>query len=201
MTKQYSPIIYHYNKNISDKAINEFKQILDIGCGYRKFPNAIGIDKIENGNVNIKWDLNDYPWPLKDNSFDLIIAQHSLEHLNDVVKTMEEIYRIGKNGARVLIQVPFFRNLDAISDITHKHLFSTKSMDYFLENTKVFNYHYSMARFEQVGMWLGWPSESKNLLRGFLKSFINKFPNFYEKYLSIIYPVKNIAWELIVKKI
>lgn len=177
-----------------------FKKILDIGCGGRKFPGAVGIDRVKGAGVDIVWDLDSYPWPLQDNSFDLIILQHSLEHLEDIVKAMEEIYRIGKNGGRVLIQVPFFRNLDAIKDITHKHFFTLDSIDYFIDGTKSFDYHYSKSKFEIAGSWLGWPGRSKNFLRGIFKFLINKMPGFYEQYLSFIYPVKNIAWELIIKK-
>lgn len=200
MQKQYTPLIYHFDKKISESALKKFKDILDIGCGSRKFSNAIGIDKIAGENVDIVWDIDQYPWPIENDSFDLIVLQYSLEHIDNIVKAMEEIYRISRNGAVVLIQVPFFRNLDAITDPTHKHFFAVHSMDYFIEGARVFNYHYSKAKFELAGKWLGWPGKSRNLVRGILKRFINKMPNFYERYLSIIYPVKNIAWELKAKK-
>jgi SAM-dependent methyltransferase len=196
----YSPLIYDFDERIKESALKSFGSVLDLGCGSRKFPNSVGVDKIENGEADIIWDLNKYPWPLQDNSFDLIVLHHFLEHADDVVKTMEEIYRVGKPGARVLIQVPFFRNLDALTDITHKHFFTLHSIDYFIEGSKVFNYHYSKAKFELAGKWLGWPGRSRNFIRGLAKWFINKISRFYEKYLSVVYPVKNIAWELIIKK-
>ena len=200
MTKQYAPLIYDFDKKISESALKNFKDILDLGCGFRKFSGSVGVDKIESEEVDIVWDLDRYPWPLDNGSFDLIILQHSLEHIDDIVKAMEEIYRVGRPGARVMIQVPFFRNLDAFIDVTHKHFFTFHSMDYFIEGTKVFNFNYSKAEFELAGAWLGWPGRSRNLIRGILKRIINRMPRFYERYLSIVYPVKNIAWELVVKK-
>lgn len=195
-----APLIYHYNQKISDTAIKNVGRVLDVGCGSTKMRGSVGIDKIKSSAVDIVWDMDKFPWPLEDNFFDLIIFQHSLEHLVDVVRVMEEVSRLGKNGSRVIVNVPFFRNLDAFSDITHKHFFTSHSMDYFISNKRAFNFHYSNISFDLAGVWFGWPGPSKSFLRGMIKGFINKFPNFYENYLSIIYPVKNITWELIIKK-
>jgi SAM-dependent methyltransferase len=42
-----------------------------------------------------------------DNSFDLIICYHVLEHIEEDQKAMNELYRILKNGGSCIIQTPF----------------------------------------------------------------------------------------------
>lgn len=42
-----------------------------------------------------------------DNSFDLIICYHILEHIEDDCTAMKELYRILKNGGSCIIQTPF----------------------------------------------------------------------------------------------
>ena len=82
-------------------------KILDVGCGTNKYPGAIGIDVDPNSAADIVHDLNSFPYPFYDNQFDKIICHNVLEHINDVPRTMEEIWRIGKNEAIVEIIAPF----------------------------------------------------------------------------------------------
>jgi SAM-dependent methyltransferase len=200
MKKVMSPLLYSTNEVEAKSARSQFNKILDVGCGYRKFPGALGIDQVRHAQVDLVVDLNKTPWPLEDNSFDLIVVQHTLEHVENIVRTMEEVYRVGKHGSRIVIQVPYFRSLDAYADPTHNHFFTAQTLDYFIQGTTLFKYHYSDAKFNLVGFWFGWPGEGRNYIRGLFKKFIRRFPKFYEYYLSILLPVKNLAWELEIDK-
>lgn len=42
-----------------------------------------------------------------DNTYDLVICYHILEHIPDDNKAMQELFRIMKNGAKALVQTPF----------------------------------------------------------------------------------------------
>jgi len=110
------------------------RKVLDVGCGRRKIPGAVGVDVLAVPGVDVVWDLNRFPWPFEDNSFAEVNCSHVLEHLDDVVKVMEEIHRIGAPGARIAIEVPHFSHPGAFCDPTHKHYFSYYSFDYFTGN-------------------------------------------------------------------
>jgi SAM-dependent methyltransferase len=45
--------------------------------------------------------------PFNDNSFDVVIANHILEHIPDDQKAMKEIYRVLKTGGVAILQVPY----------------------------------------------------------------------------------------------
>ena len=109
-------------------------KLLDIGCGKRKLPGSVGIDIMKDSQADIVWDLNSFPWPIEDNSFDKISCSHILEHLQDVVKVMEEIHRVAKPGAKVDIEVPHFSDPGAFQDPTHRHYFTYFTFDYFTGN-------------------------------------------------------------------
>ncbi len=101
---------------------------LDIGAGYKKFrKDAISIDHNPLCNPDVIHDLNIYPWPFKDNEFDIIYSSHCLEHLDNLEKAIEEIWRIGKPNCLVIIKVPHFSSRIAYVDIEHKHFFSIHS--------------------------------------------------------------------------
>lgn len=54
---------------------------LDIGCGASKAPGFIGMDVRPLPGVDIVHNLEKYPWPLPDNTFNVVHASHVLEHI------------------------------------------------------------------------------------------------------------------------
>jgi len=65
-------------------------RILDVGCGIHKQPGAIGIDRNPATRADVLCDLDHVPYPFADNSFDRLLAIHVIEHVADVIATMEE---------------------------------------------------------------------------------------------------------------
>jgi len=176
------------------------KKILDIGCGQRKLPGAIGIDIVTDSDADVAHDINRIPWPFSDNTFDIIFMNHVLEHVDDVLKVFREAHRVGKHKSRIIIQVPYFRSVDAFSDPTHKHFFTSHSLDYFFENTKLSRYKYVPFRFRELAFWYGWPHKSKNPFVLILKQLMHRHNGFYDQYLSLILPVKCLTWEMEIVK-
>jgi len=177
------------------------KRALDVGCGSRKLLGADGIDVVSSSDADVVHDLSSFPWPYKDNTYDIILMNHSLEHMEDVLKTMAEVHRIAKSGAHIVIQVPHFRCLDAYVDPTHRHFFTSRSLDYFIEDSKYADYNYVPIRFKKLGFWYGWPHFSKNPFRQLIKTFTHRFPDFYDQYVSLLLPTECVTWELeVIKK-
>lgn len=123
------------------------KKILDIGCGNFKKPSAIGIDSIKLAGVDVVHDLNGVPYPFKDNTFNEVHCYHILEHLDDLMLVMKEIYRISNNGAKIFIRVPHASCIRSTwSDPTHKRGFTSRTfIDYF--NAKAPFHYYSDTNF------------------------------------------------------
>ena len=71
-------------------------KILDIGCGKKKVPGAIGVDFNTSLSADVIHDLNLFPYPFKDEEFDKIHISNTLFLLENPVKVMEEIFRICK---------------------------------------------------------------------------------------------------------
>ena len=178
------------------------KAVLHLGCGNSKLNGAIGVDRLRLPAVNVVHDLDSFPWPFENESVDVFLAHSVLEHVDSVPNFFEEVWRIGKNGARVIINVPYFRCVDAYVDSTHKHFFASRSLDYFLdlsENSRS-QYGYTQHKFTKIGFWYGWPQPSRNMFVRMCKDYIQKHPSFYDQYLSLIIPVKILVWELEIKK-
>jgi len=79
------------------------ERILDVGCGRAKYPGAIGLDVNPLTDADVIADLNRFPWPFPDSTFDRVLCHHIVEHVTDLVRFMEEIHRIARPGALVEI--------------------------------------------------------------------------------------------------
>ena len=104
---------------------------LNLGAGNDSRSGYVNHDIQQLEGIQIVHDLNSYPWPWEDNSIQYILAIDVIEHLVDVTKTMEEIYRILKPGDSVEIRVPYWNSWCAHADPTHKHTFHELTFRYF----------------------------------------------------------------------
>jgi SAM-dependent methyltransferase len=125
--------------------------MLQLGAGEQKLDarckSVVRVDFRENTNPDIVWDLNRFPWPFEDSSFDFIDCTDVLEHLDDIVHVMEEIHRVGRSGALVQIATPHYSSSNSFTDPTHRHHLGIFSFDYFTgENKWSF---YTKLRFQQ----------------------------------------------------
>jgi SAM-dependent methyltransferase len=199
-TKTYTEQIYTRNGLVKANIFNGV-DVLHVGSGDAKLPGTTSIDMLALPNVDIVHNLDQYPWPFNNNSFDLVFGHNVFEHVRDSVKNMEEIWRILRPGGRVVMTMPYFRSTDAFTDPTHKHFFTSQSLDYFLESkNQLSRYGYTDKRFTKIGFWYGWPLESGSVLVGAFKRFIHNHPKFYDRHLSLLFPVKIVVWELEVVK-
>lgn len=172
------------------------KRTLNLGSGKnRAIAAAVTIDRVADTHPDIVHDLDTYPWPLVDNSFDAIYCIDVIEHLRDVVKAMEEMHRISRNGGRVHIATPHFSCANSYTDPTHLHHLGYFSFNYFTgENQWDF---YTKARFKKVHSRLHFYGRYKNRHISWLA---NRFPAFYEEHLTWIFPGWYMSFELEVIK-
>ncbi len=77
-------------------------------CFYHRFRKQANLKyltgDIESPLADIHFDLHHVP--LEDNRFDVIFCNHVLEHVDDYMQCMRELYRIMKPGGWGIFQVP-----------------------------------------------------------------------------------------------
>jgi len=175
---------------------NNGKKILDLGCGNRKREGAVGVDINTKTNPDIVHDLNKLPYPFQTSTFEEIYMDNVIEHLEDVIKVVEELHRIGAPNGLVKIDVPYFRAHWAFIDPTHKHFFTTQSFSYFDPkhvHSKLFPY--SNAAFSVEKVVFNEKIQTRGF-RGLMKRFANRYPNFYEHYIGALFPMDELSFYL-----
>lgn len=113
---------------------------INLGCGNKKIDGFVGVDKIKTEATDVIHNLNIFPYPFPQNCAEEIILDNVLEHLDDVILVMEEVYRLAAPGAIITINVPYFKSNSAFTDPTHKHFFTETSFKYFEEKNSLHFY-------------------------------------------------------------
>jgi hypothetical protein len=103
---------------------------VDLCCGPKKPPGFIGVDICQCPGVDIVHDLTQ-SFPFDDNHIDYLRAHDALEHLPDRIRTMNEIFRVCKNGAIVDVMVPSTDGRGAFQDPTHVSYWNINSFVYY----------------------------------------------------------------------
>ncbi|GEM_PF-4022700 len=105
--------------------------VLNIGCGYCKKINEIGMDMIKTPHVDVIGDIQHLPF--KSDVFDGIEASHVLEHSNDVIKTFNEVHRVLKAKGTLHGKVPHALSKWYFDNPTHKTMFTVWGLRNFIE--------------------------------------------------------------------
>lgn len=84
-------------------------------CFIHKFKKQVNLNYLTGDLVSpiadIHFDLHSIP--LEDNRFDVLFCNHVMEHVNDPLQCMKEIYRVMKPGGWAIMQVPQDMNREA----------------------------------------------------------------------------------------
>lgn len=101
---------------------------LNFGCGKDVRKGYVNVDMQKGKGIDRSFDFLKMPYPLEDDTFDQVVIDNVLEHLNNPQKIMKEIWRICKKNAIVEIIVPYYNSYYAWADPTHINFFNELTM-------------------------------------------------------------------------
>jgi SAM-dependent methyltransferase len=166
---------------------------LAIGSGkMNPSPNITRLDISPETGADVIWDLNIFPYPFEDSTFDRIECFDVIEHVANIPAVMQECHRILKNDGLFYITTPHYSSNNSYIDPTHRFHLSYFSFDCFSDEHKY--HYYSKARFKMI--------QKKMIFDGLFlrKALFSKlaylFPEFYEKRLSWIFPAWFLYFEM-----
>lgn len=147
-------------KSRFDLKIKSSDNVLDVGGGHNPHPRAnVVVDKFTDTNYHRSGDikvLNKQKFinadgeslPFKDKEFDYVISCHVLEHVENPVKFLSEIFRVGKRG---YIETPSLLGEYLCPRVSHKWiLHEHKDRLYLVDKVKMgFTYGYYLGELIQ----------------------------------------------------
>jgi SAM-dependent methyltransferase len=110
-------------------SVVEQSRRLNLGCGQFRKEGFLNVDEDPGVEADVLVDLDRFPYPFDDGRFELIEADHVLEHLAEPFAVMAELHRILEPGGILVIRVPHFSR--AMTHADHKHGFDVTFPHYF----------------------------------------------------------------------
>ncbi|MDX1652910.1 MAG: methyltransferase domain-containing protein [Brumimicrobium sp.] len=116
LTLERHRLMWLYLKDHTD-FFSEKKEVLHIApeqCFHKRFKKQENLNYLTGDLVSpiadMHFDLHNIP--LEDNRFDVIFCNHVLEHVDDAMQCMKELYRVMNHGGWGIFQVPQDFNRD-----------------------------------------------------------------------------------------
>ncbi len=169
--------------------------VLDVGCGINKYPGSLGLDWNPNTRADVIADLDHFPFPFRDNAFREVRATHVIEHVADVMKTMEEFHRLLAPGGRAVITTPHYTDFSSFCDPTHRWHLNSFSLRYFGADDAGYGY-YTAAKFREISTVVKLLALWRYLGFELLVNASRRFRRFWEFYLCYVVRGKVIEWQL-----
>ena len=104
---------------------------LNLGCGKKIKPGFMNVDIQKSPGIDKSFNFDKFPYPFKNNTFDYVLIDNVLEHLENPERVLLELHRICKNGAVIRIIVPYWNSKPAFN-LEHKHFFHERSLELLL---------------------------------------------------------------------
>ena len=139
-------------------------------------------------------DIDTGGLPFRDDSFRTVFLIHVIEHVANVVATIEEAHRVLCPGGRLLIETPHYSDASSFADPTHRWHLNSFSFRYFTE-AGGFDY-YSECRFRQVRLEVKLLRFWRLLGFEFAVNRSRAFRKFWEYYLCFLVRGKALVFEL-----
>lgn len=163
---------------------------LNFGCGKDIKQGFVNADLLSLPGVDISFDFDVFPYPFDDNSFDYILCDNVLEHLDNVPRVLEELYRVSIPGVLIRIIVPYYNCYGAHNDVTHRHYFYHRSFMPFYTDVRNANY-YVHRKFDLHRLTLN-PTRFGKIIPEFLRLplsfFIGQVIQSIDIELKVVYP-------------
>jgi SAM-dependent methyltransferase len=177
---------------------------LNLGCGTDIKEGWVNLDIADIPGVDVVHNVEDLPLPFADNTFEVILCQDILEHVN-LVPVLRDLHRILVPGGELRLRVPHFTSRNNYADPTHIRAFSVDTWSFFVrgkDGLKSRDYYFNFGFSGMKDRSITFEQYSRKFFYNrFVKGFVNKNAKrqtYYEQTgLSRLFPAENILVTLI----
>lgn len=185
--------LQQHPKNYFANLLESGNKVLDIGCwnySFKRYCDELKIEGLKHYGVDRedpqaappadytfrKIELNNESLPFEDETFDAIVASHVIEHVNDQLSLMKEIFRTLKIGGIVYVECPSDRSL-LMPSMPFKYE-EFRSLNYYDDPTHFGRPHSPQSLYRLFRMYDGEVLKCDYIVR---KSYRWKFPYLISK--------------------
>ena len=103
---------------------------LNLGAAKTYIPGFVNIDIDQKAELTLDLGADRLPFP--DDSVDVVVSRHTLEHVPNYLFALSEIHRVMRHDGELLLSLPYVtRTEHHLVNPYHLHNFSERSFDFF----------------------------------------------------------------------
>lgn len=180
-------------------------QKLNLGCGTDIKEGWVNLDIAPLPGVDVVHDIQKSPLPFADGSFDEILCNDILEHV-EYVPVLKEMARILVPGGAMHIRVPHFTSRNNYVDPTHRSRFSAGTWEFFIRGMHAWKkreYYFDFAFSTIATLRIDFEKTSSKFMfyNRFVEYLVNRKPRYQELYemtgFCYLFPATNMRITLI----
>jgi len=174
------------------------KRVLELGCGRKKTPGAIGVDINSDATAaDVICGLN-RGLPFADNTFECVRAVQVIGHLDSVMASIAEMPRVTRPGGSIYLVTPHYADYSSWCDPTHHWRLNSFS-SYFFGRHHGERHWYTRLELRQIALHVELARLWKRMGIEFLVNRFVWFRRFWEMYLCFVVRGKQMefAFEVI----
>jgi ubiquinone/menaquinone biosynthesis C-methylase UbiE len=177
---------------------------LNVGCG-RDIKNGwTNLDSANIPGVDVVHDIEKLPLPFPNETFDEILCQDVLEHV-EYIPVMKDLHRILRACGKITIRVPHFTSKNNYIDPTHRRRFSVNTFDFFVRESRLGekrDYYFDFAFSRITSRRITFEKSSRfffynKIFERCVNKSLTRQSHFESTCFSRLFPAENIIVELI----
>jgi len=119
---------------LENKKENKIRKIeknikIELGGGRNPKPGYKNVDIIPEADFQCNLEFDNLPF--ENETINEIYTHHTFEHIENIIKVMNECWRVLKFGGKMIVVVPHLNCTLAWQDPTHKRYWNEESMKFF----------------------------------------------------------------------
>lgn len=107
-------------------------QKLNLGCGRDYRDGWVNADIRLEVDPDVVLGLDHLPLPFDDDTFETVLLDNVLEHVDDQLAVLRELHRVSEPGAELTFRGPHWNSHGAWIDPTHTRPFSHETFEHYL---------------------------------------------------------------------
>ena len=107
---------------------------INLGCGDKRINGYVNVDKFKSDESVCLVNLEEAKLPFDDESCKEVFADNVMEHINNLLPLMNEIWRVLRHNGLFYAIVPVYPWEGVFQDPTHVRVFTQSTWAYFTED-------------------------------------------------------------------
>jgi len=142
--------------------INDLPAKANLGCGTDYREGWHNVDQLQSVKTDQRVDLNELPWLWTNSSFEYVLMDNVIEHLDDQLGVLNELHRVVRPHGKIVLRFPHWNSPGHFTTPSHTTTLTHRSFEHYeveglfnVQNVDAKRVRFGKALPTKTALWLG----------------------------------------------